>query len=64
MLTFEKIHELGVERHPTVWFTASRVAASNLWDSGLRVDDPEVKRAVSLVVLRVLDAVMPDKESQ
>jgi hypothetical protein len=56
-LTFEKIHELGAQRHPHTWLNANRVAASNLWDSDLRVDDSEVKRAVSLVVLRVLDHV-------
>jgi len=58
-LTFEEIHEIGSRYHPVSWFNTNRVAASSLWDSGLRVDDPEVKRAVSLVVLRVLDHVEP-----
>lgn len=58
-LTFERIHELGAERHPQEWFIATRVAVTNIWDTGLDISDPEVKRAVSLIVLRILDAVMP-----
>jgi hypothetical protein len=58
-MTFEQIHEVGAKRHPEVWLTANRVAATNLWDTKLDISDPEVKRAVSLIILRVLDAVQP-----
>jgi len=61
-LTFERIHELGAARHPQQWFIANRVATVNLWDSGLNISDPEVKRAVSLIILRVLDAIAPKEQ--
>jgi hypothetical protein len=65
-LTFEEIHELGAKYHPNTWLCATRLAVETLWDTDLRVDDPEVKRAISLVVLRVLDCVepRPPKEAQ
>ena len=63
-LTFEEIHLLGAKYHPHSWINANRLAVENLWDSDLRVDDPEVKRAVSLIVLRVLDHVEPRVEPQ
>lgn len=58
-ISFERIHEIGSNRHPRSWFNANRLAVENLWDSDLKVNDPEVKRVVSLVVLRVLDHIEP-----
>lgn len=60
-LTFERIHEIGADRHKESWLIANRVAATNLWDSGLDISDPEVKRAISLIVLRVLDAIRAEE---
>lgn len=54
-LSFERIHEIGAATHPHSWLGCSRVAATNLWDTGLDISDPEVKRAISLIVLRILD---------
>lgn len=56
-MDFERIHELGAERHREAWLIANRAATTNLWDSGLDISNPDVKRAVSLIVLRVLDAI-------
>lgn len=55
-MEFERIHELGAERHREAWLIANRAAATNLWGSGLDISNPDVKRAVSLIILRVLDA--------
>jgi hypothetical protein len=53
---FERIHANGIKRHPRTWFIANQKAV----DAALITLDPstlENKVVLSLVVLRVLDAV-------
>jgi hypothetical protein len=55
-MTFQMIHRVGAKRHSQQWVAANRAAISVLWGTKVQPDDPEMRRLVSLVVLRVLDA--------
>jgi hypothetical protein len=55
-MTFQDIHRIGARRHAQRWVDANRAAISVLWGTRVHPVDPEVRRLVSLVVLRVLDA--------
>lgn len=53
-MTFERIHEIGAKRHPEYWFTANAAAARAIPPDKM---DDATKTLVSLVTLRVLDAI-------
>lgn len=55
-MTFQVIHRVGAKRHRQQWVAANRAAISVLWGTKVQPDEPEMRRLVSLVVLRVLDA--------
>jgi len=55
-MTFQDIHSVGARRHPQRWVDANRAAVSVLWGTKVHPDDPEMRRLISLVVLRVLDS--------
>lgn len=56
-----KTHEAGSLRHGAAWLQANRRAVEVLWGCRrFRVDDAEVKRAVPLMLLRVLDGQRTD----
>jgi hypothetical protein len=55
-MTFQDIHRMGARRHPRQWVDATRAAVSVLWGTRVHPDEPEMRRLVSLMVLRVLDA--------
>lgn len=55
--TLDGIHEIGANRHPHSWLNANRLAVGELWAENIRMDDESIKRAVSLIVLRVLDYI-------
>jgi hypothetical protein len=59
-MTLPRIHEVGAARHPVTWFMANHAAVAAMWDYPGPIDE-EIKRLVSLVVLRVLDRVQPDE---
>ena len=53
---FISLHDAGVRRHPKSWFCANQKAVHAAMYA-LDVTTPRNKLAISLVVLRVLDAV-------
>jgi hypothetical protein len=55
-LSFQDIHKAGARRHPGQWVTANQAAITVLWGTQIQPDEPEMRRLVSLMVLRVLDA--------
>lgn len=55
-LSFQDIHRAGARRHPDQWVSANQAAITVLWGTRVQPDDPEMRRVVSLMVLRVLDA--------
>jgi hypothetical protein len=56
VLTFEEIHQVGAKRHTHQWIEANRAAISAMFAEGVSPTDMRMKRLVSMVVLRVLDA--------
>lgn len=57
---FERIHEAGVERHKDAWYLANRVAVNAARGE---IDVERHKAVLSLIVLRVLDAVLLGQEA-
>jgi hypothetical protein len=55
-LSFQDIHQVGARLHPEKWVASNQAATSVLWGTKVQPDDPEMRRLVSLMVLRVLDA--------
>lgn len=51
----ESIHDAGVKRHPSTWFTANLKASQAM--TGFGLTEKQFKEMVPLIVLRVLDAV-------
>jgi len=56
-----RIHEAGVERHGDRWYHANRRAVEVLWGSRLKVDSPEVKETLPMVLYKVLNGMMVDQ---
>lgn len=56
MATVEQLHEIGVLKHGSLWLAANMRAVEALWETKLKVDSVEVKEAIPLIILRVLDA--------
>lgn len=56
VLTFEEIHQVGAKRHTHQWIEANRAAISAMFAEGVSPTDMRMRRLVSMIVLRVLDA--------
>jgi hypothetical protein len=56
-----KVHEYGVARFGDKWYHANRRAVEVLWGTRLRADSPEVKKAIPLLLFKVLCGMMLDQ---
>lgn len=55
-LSFDRIHEIGIARHPVTWLNTNRVAAT--WASArIDISKEENRELISEIVLHVLDNV-------
>jgi hypothetical protein len=54
-------HQVGAKRHPKLWFGVNCRACTALAYSDLSASDPAVQKAVSKILLQVLDGIRVDE---
>lgn len=62
-LTIDDIHAQGAKRHTGDWLAANLAAVQVLQDSPYDPANPTVQKIISLIVLRVLDAVKRENQN-